>query len=188
MSAREAFLDTMAALLERQGYHATGLSQIVAESGAPKGSLYHYFPDGKEGLAAEVVARQGRVIAGRIRAALAEVEDPVDAIDAFVRRIAGYVEATDCRGGGPLATVALETAARSDRLRTACDAAYRSWQAEFAAKLRTGGYPPERAASLALVIVAAIEGATILCRTSASATPMRQIADQLRLLLEASRR
>jgi TetR/AcrR family transcriptional repressor of lmrAB and yxaGH operons len=112
MSARDSFLDTMAALLETQGYHATGLNQIVAESGAPKGSLYHYFPDGKEGLAAEVVERLGREVGGRIRENLARIDDPVAAVYAFVQTIAGYVEATGCRGGGPLATVARGAAVR----------------------------------------------------------------------------
>ena len=47
LSARARFIETMAQLLERQGYYGTGLNEIVQHSGAPKGSLYHYFPGGK---------------------------------------------------------------------------------------------------------------------------------------------
>jgi TetR/AcrR family transcriptional regulator, lmrAB and yxaGH operons repressor len=50
---RDQIIQTTCTLLESQGYHATGLNQILKESGAPKGSLYYYFPQGKEELAEE---------------------------------------------------------------------------------------------------------------------------------------
>lgn len=186
-SAREAFIETMARLLEQQGYHATGLNQIVSESGAPKGSLYYYFPDGKEGLTLEVIERTSTTIAERIRSNLAAGADAPEAVRSFLLGIARAVEATGYRGGGPLATVALETSASSDRLRGACEAAYRSWQAVFAEKLAADLYPPERARRLSVVIIAAIEGAVILCRTERSALPMKQVAEELYLLLTATR-
>ena len=48
-------------LLEKQGYPATGLNEIVKESGAPKGSLYYYFPDGKEQIVSEAVLFAGSI-------------------------------------------------------------------------------------------------------------------------------
>lgn len=186
-TAREAFLATMARLIEIQGYYATGLNQIVAESGAPKGSLYYYFPAGKEELTAEVIARTARQIEGRIRTHLAASADPAEAVYRFLLALAGAVEATDCRGGGPIATVALETAFSSERLRQACDEAYKSWQQAFAEKLAAGGFGAERAARLAGMIIAAIEGAVILCRTEHSPRPMQWVAEEIHLLLQAAR-
>jgi TetR/AcrR family transcriptional repressor of lmrAB and yxaGH operons len=185
-SPREAFLDTMARLLETQGYFATGLNQIVSESGAPKGSLYYYFPDGKEGLTIEVIERTSHVITERIRTQLAAKADASDAIGAFLTALARAIEMTEYRGGGPIATVAIETANRSERLRAACNTAYRAWQAAFAEKLVTSGYDPHRARQLATLIIAAIEGAVILCRTEHSAAPMEQVADAIALLLTAT--
>ncbi|MEN9938880.1 MAG: putative HTH-type transcriptional regulator YxaF [Chloroflexota bacterium] len=182
-STREAFIETTARLLETQGYFATGLNQIVAESGAPKGSLYYYFPDGKEGLTVEVIERVSATIADHIRVNLAVTEDPAEAIDGFLRMMARAVEATNCQGGGPIATVALETSAVSERLRAACREAYRSWQGVFAEKLVAGGWRPEQATGLAGLIIAAIEGAIILCRTERSAVPLERVADELRPLL-----
>lgn len=184
-TAREAFLETTARLLETQGYAATGLNQIVAESGAPKGSLYYYFPDGKEGLAVEVVAQIGREIAGRIRRNLDAEPDAILAIHQFLDTIAASIEASDCQGGGPIATVALETANSSTRLREVAHAAYTSWQAAFAEKLVSGGFAAARAERLAVLIIAIIEGTTILARTAHSATPLRQAAEEVRFLLES---
>ncbi|MCU0492146.1 MAG: TetR/AcrR family transcriptional regulator [Chloroflexaceae bacterium] len=181
--AREAILETTARLLETQGYHATGLNQIVAESGAPKGSLYYYFPDGKEGLTEEVITRINQTISQRISDHLAAEGDPVAAIYSFLLALARYVEASSCRGGGPIASVALETATSSPRLRAACESAYQNWQELFAAKLRSGAFSPARAQRLAVCIIAAIEGAIILCRTQGSATPVREVAEEMRLLL-----
>lgn len=178
-STRDQIIETTSALLEAQGYHATGLNQIIAESGSPKGSLYYYFPQGKEELVAEAVARSGRITERSIRAGLAKVAEPAEAIASFVRLIAGAVESSNFSAGGPLTTVALETVNSSERLNLACREAY-SWLCDaFAEKLVVGGFVPERAAVLATFIVSAIEGGIILSRTNHSGDALRQVADEL---------
>ncbi|NBC28744.1 MAG: TetR family transcriptional regulator, partial [Spirochaetes bacterium] len=67
---KERFLEATARLLERQGYQSTGLNQVVRESGAPKGSLYYYFPGGKEELVADAVRHAAAPVTDRIRAAM----------------------------------------------------------------------------------------------------------------------
>ncbi|MDQ2809084.1 MAG: TetR/AcrR family transcriptional regulator [Chloroflexota bacterium] len=183
---REQLIATTAALLEAQGYHATGLNQILKESGAPKGSLYYYFPAGKEELAAAAVDHSGTLVAARIASALADDLDPALAIPAFVRTIAHYIEAADFRAGGPLLAVALETVASSDRLNQACRAAYDRIEAAFAAKLVAGGYSPARAVHVAQFITATIEGGTVLSRTYHSGDILRRNADELAAFLRTT--
>ncbi len=178
-STREQIIKTTCALLEAQGYHATGLNQIIAESGAPRGSLYYYFPEGKEELTAEAIARSGHVVEQNIRAGLASIEEPAQAIASFVRMIAHGVETSKFSAGGPLTTVALETVNSSERLNLACREAYGWLREAFAGKLLAGGFARERATSLATFIVSAIEGGIILSRTNHSGDALRQVADEL---------
>jgi|SRR5579884_4351503 len=185
-STRDQIIETTCILLESQGYHATGLNQILAESGAPKGSLYYYFPEGKEELTAEAIARSGGILAQNIRKGLAAIDDPVEAIPAFVCGIAHGVEASGFRGGGPLTTVALETVNSSERLNLACREAYAGLRDAFAEKLIAGGYTQARAEQIATFIISAIEGGILLSRTNHSGDPLRQVASEFEVYLRAA--
>ena len=187
-STRDRIIETTSALLEAQGYHATGLNQIVTESGSPKGSLYHYFPGGKEELVAEAIRRASRFTAERISSGLTDITDPVEAIRVFVRNVAYYVEQSGFSSGGPLTTVALETVNTSERLNLACRAAYDLLQQVVQEKLVACGYSSERAAHLGTFIIAAIEGGILLSRVNHSGDPLRQVGEELAQLLRVTNR
>jgi len=183
---RESIIETTCVLLESQGFHATGISQIVKQSGAPKGSLYHYFPAGKDEIAATAIERAGRSVAERITAGLSASDDPAEAVSRFVALIADQVEASGYSTGGPLTTVAMETATTNQRLNQACRAAYSRLQAAFQAKLAQSGFSEAQAGQLATFITASIEGGIILCRTYHTGDPLRLVAEQLGRMLAAA--
>ena len=186
-STRDEILNTTCQLLESQGYHATGLNQIVAESGSPKGSLYYYFPEGKEGLTAEAVERTAQAVKERIARSLQEVEDPGEAIEHFLLTIAGFAESSGFQAGGPITTVAIETTG-SPRVNQACQHAYTLWQEVIAERLVGSGFEPEQAARLAIVVIAALEGGVILSRTFASVTPLHSVAAEMRRMVTTAQR
>jgi TetR/AcrR family transcriptional repressor of lmrAB and yxaGH operons len=183
-SARARFIETMAQLLERQGYYGTGLNEVVQQSGAPKGSLYYYFPGGKEELAAEAIADRGRRVADTIRSELARVEDPVEAIHGVIAMMGRNMAASGWCTGGPITSVALETSISNQRLRDACGGAYAAWEAAFSEKIAASGCPQERADRLATVITAAMEGAIILARVRRCPDALNRVASEIRVLLE----
>jgi len=184
-STREQFILTTCDLLETQGYHATGLNQIINESGGPKGSLYYHFPDGKEGLTAESLQHVSQIVLGRIQSALATVDDPADAVRDFVLNVAHNVEKSGYRAGGPITTVALETASSSERLRELCDAIYTQWRDAFRDRLTMGGIDETAAAQIAQVIIASLEGGILLCRTGRTQQPLRDVAAAMETLIRA---
>jgi TetR/AcrR family transcriptional repressor of lmrAB and yxaGH operons len=182
---RERILRTAGELFQRQGYHATGLNQVLAEGKAPKGSLYFHFPGGKEQLGAEAMSRGGAAVAEKIMAAMADATDPVDAIATAIRKLADDFVASGFRAGCPVATVALDVAADSELIMVACADAYRSWTALVTGRLIGWGVPPERAEGLATVAIAAVEGALVLARVRRDPAPLREVADRIGALVAA---
>lgn len=175
--SKQHILETAARLFEKQGYHATGLNEIIRESGAPKGSLYYYFPEGKEQIGAETALWSAEQMAGRIRRGLAQAENPAEAVRQLAQGIAGAVEQSGFTAGGPLMMLAAESAVGSERLNAACLAAYASMQAVFTEKLAG-----EEA--LAEFVLSTLEGAILLSRVQHSGDPLRRAGEQLYTLIK----
>src|SRR4051812_37580057 len=92
-------------LFSRHGYAATGLKSVLAAADAPYGSLYHFFPGGKEELGVAVVEAQGRTYRELVESIFTPEADVVDATDAFVHGAAAVVESTGFADACPIATI-----------------------------------------------------------------------------------
>jgi TetR/AcrR family transcriptional repressor of lmrAB and yxaGH operons len=183
-TTREKIIQTATDLIENQGYHATGINEIVRKSGAPKGSIYYHFPEGKDGITAEAVRFAGETVAERIRANLSEKTDPAESVQTFLETIAHYVEVSGFRSGGPLTIVASETATTNENLNQTCREAYDRMRAAFSEIFLTNGFSNERTESMVWMITAATEGAIILSRTYHSGDPLRKVAKELAALIQ----
>ena len=172
-------LDAAARRFRSGGYHATGLNQLVADSGAPKGSLYFHFPGGKEQLAAEAMREASARVLEMLGRAAGAAPDAAGAVAAVLDHLADELVTTDFRCGCPLATVALDAAGDSEVIGAACAEGYRSWRDALADLLRRHGVPGERVTGLAVVTLAAIEGALLLARTDRDLGPMREVREHL---------
>lgn len=176
---RQRMLDSAAELFHQQGYHATGLNQLVAAGGAPKGSLYFHFPGGKEQLAAEAIRRSAERLCDQLRTVVANSPDVVTGIENVIEALATSMEESDFRRGCPLATVALDVSGESEAIRQACADGYTSWHTLIAEALDS-----DNADDLATVVLAAIEGGLLLAKTLRDTAPLRAIAPHLRTTLE----
>ncbi|HUY23601.1 MAG TPA: TetR/AcrR family transcriptional regulator [Acidimicrobiales bacterium] len=168
---RARLLDAGATLFRRQGYAGTGLKRIVDEGGAPRGSLYHFFPGGKEQLGAEAVARSGAGFR-RVLESVLEGNDPAASVRAMFDLSAAALEASDYRDGCPVATVALEAASTSEPLRLACAAVFESWADALEERLVRARVDAGVARELAVFGLAAFEGAIVLSRTARTTRPL----------------
>ena len=181
---RDQILQTTISLLEKQGYHATGLNEIVKESGTPKGSLYYYFPEGKDQITAEAVLQSGRATAEHIRNGLAGQGNPAQTIHDFILLVAENVERSGFSAGSPLTAVAMETSTSNERINLACRAAYGMIEGAFMERFLSNGMEQVRAQNLATFITSSIEGGIILSRTYHTADPLRQVAQALQAIFQ----
>jgi len=183
-SSRERLLDTAVDLLQRQGYHGTGLIELLERSGAPRGSLYHHFPGGKEQIGAEAVARAGGQVAGAVAHLLRARPSVPDAVEALAGLLAAGLEASEYQRGCPVATTALEVTPCSEPIRAAVQASFESWLAPLRERLEATGFGPEQAAQRADLTIAALEGALVLARARQNADVLREAGRQLRPFLQ----
>jgi TetR/AcrR family transcriptional repressor of lmrAB and yxaGH operons len=176
---KDQIIQAAAELFEEQGYHATGLSQILERSQAPKGSLYYYFPDGKQQLAVETIQYTASTLAGRIRAGLDQAENLKEAISGLVLTIAEQIERSGYRSGGPLTALAMETATSDPEINQACREAFEQIRQPIEDTLRGSGIEESRVRGLGTLIISAIEGGTLLSRTQHSGDPLREVTPHL---------
>lgn len=163
-------------LFRAQGYSGTGLKQLAAEAEAPWSSMYHFFPGGKEQLAEEAIRYGGELYAQMIKQCFAAYPDPREAVAAMFTGEARILKSSGFRNGCPVASVALDVASTTEKVRKPCAEVFASWIAALAEGIAGSGAPVETATDLATYILASLEGAIILSRTSKSVKPLEQTA------------
>jgi TetR/AcrR family transcriptional repressor of lmrAB and yxaGH operons len=173
---KENLVRTAMRLFRRQGYASTGLQQIVAESGAPKGSLYHYFPSGKEALGESAIDMAGGMMREMLSDLAARHREPKAFLQAYCKVMAGWMEESGFHSGCPIATTLLETAPQSPAITAAGKRAIDGWIDVIGDVLSRGGMERRAAQSRAQVIIAAMEGALILSRIRLSTRPILDVA------------
>jgi AcrR family transcriptional regulator len=185
---RERMVRSAMALVCRQGVSGTGLREVVAHAAAPRGSLQHYFPGGKEQLVREALALAGTT-ASRTVGRLAEAGGPFGAGDVLAAMVGAWrrwlTETGYAQGCPVLATVADATVG-SDGLRAASEEAFATWQAGVEAALREAGVPAGRAPGLAVLLISALEGAIVLARSRRSLQPLDDVQRELTPVVEAA--
>jgi AcrR family transcriptional regulator len=171
-TTKERIVGAGAELFRLQGYTGTGVKQIVAEANAPFGSLYHFFPGGKEQLAAEVIRWSGAMYAELVTAVIDPAPDIVSAVDLFFTGAAQHLRDTDYEDACPIATVALEVASTSEPLREATAEVFDSWIDALVQRFSAAGLPDDVARELSIAMLGALEGAFVLSRAKRSTEPL----------------
>ena len=185
-TTRTRLLDTAGQLFRCQGFHATGLDELLRRSGTPKGSLYHYFPGGKEQLAIETLGHVAAELEQRTSALLSSRRDPLKALRKLLQFTAKSLAESGFRDGCPIAAVTLEVASDRESIREACEQGFQNWLKVFVQHLRHAGLTETRAKSIATLFLASLEGGLILSRAQKSVAPLNAIANELALVIQAS--
>ncbi|OYQ37876.1 hypothetical protein CHU93_00310 [Sandarakinorhabdus cyanobacteriorum] len=170
--SRARALATAEHLFRTQGYAATGLAQIIAESGSPKGSFYFHFPGGKAQLAAEALAvYAGRVDALLRRLSAAHSGDAGGFVAALFAAVAAEMAGAGFRLSCLVQILANEQPAGEAASGKPLAAASTSWIGLIAAHLEGCGMTSAVAREAAIAIVTLLQGARGLARIEHSPQP-----------------
>lgn len=183
---RERMVASAMALICRQGVNGTGMREVVAHADAPRGSLQHYFPEGKEQLVREALALAGRTAArtvGRLQGS-GEPFRPSDVFTAMVSAWRRWLTESDYAQGCPVVATVADATTGSPALRAAAAETFGAWQAAVEEALAASGVPAARTASLAALLLSALEGAIVMSRARRSLEPLDTVLAELGPLLD----
>ena len=182
---RQPIVDAAVTLFRRHGFAGTGLNDIVDTSGAPKGSLYHYFPAGKASIAAAAVEEAGQRVARTMTMLANETRSTADLLRAHARLLSGWMRMSGFRDGCPITSVLLGLAPKDRAVAEAGRKAYAVRIDVLKRKLANDGFAPARTGPLAVLCVSTLQGALIQARVERSSAPIETAADELATMLEA---
>src|SRR4051794_19808139 len=169
---RDRMIRSAALLMRERGARATSIDDVLRHSEAPRGSVYHHFPGGRDQLIREATRFAGEVVARRLTT-----------FDAFLDDYRATLVESGFSSGCPVMAVAVEEGGAQPE----AGAVFRRWADTLAAALVKEGIPEARADSLAVLAIAAVEGALALCRAQREIAPFDCVSAELRTLLDRER-
>lgn len=181
---RDRMIASAAMLMRERGARPTAIGDVLAHSGAPRGSAYHYFPGGRNELLCAAVD----YAADYVSAAIGDAPSAVNMLDNAVRFYRDGLLGSDFRAGCPVLAVAVEAGdpdAGAEPVQHAA-AAFDRWRELIAVRLVSDGVSRRTATELAALVVAALEGALVMARAGHDVTPLDAVHRQLRGLLKSA--
>jgi len=183
LGPRERMIVSTALLVRERGARATSLDAVLEHSGAPRGSVYHHFPGGREQLLREATGYAAEFVARRLERQASE--DPLAAVDSLVDEYRESLLASDFRAGCPVVAVAVESSEDAPDLRDDVVGAFDRWKQILARGFAAAGIDATRSDELALLVVSGFEGALILSRAYRDLAPLEAMRREIRARVEA---
>ncbi|MEL6631812.1 MAG: TetR family transcriptional regulator C-terminal domain-containing protein [Bacteroidota bacterium] len=122
--SKEALIVSGMNLIRRQGYHHTGINDILKAAQIPKGSFYNFF-ESKEMFGEAVIRLYGDQQVAFLKGILDHKrESPLKRIETLYRTINQYHESEDFRHGCLLNNISIEVAGANDKLAEVLDAQF----------------------------------------------------------------
>jgi TetR/AcrR family transcriptional repressor of lmrAB and yxaGH operons len=184
--SRGSMVRSAASLIRSRGVSATSLADVLAASGAPRGSIYHHFPDGKRQLAEDAITWTSERVLAHLRAGAPS--RPSEVLERFIAMWRQVVVTSGATAGCVVAGVAIDTGPDDKALMDVVRATFRSWAGVLAEELEAAGVPSQRAKPIAMAALAGMEGALILCRAEGNVKPLDAVAEELMRLLPSEKR
>jgi len=181
-AAKARMLDATIGLMRRGGLAGTGMNEIVAASGAPKGSVYHFFPDGKRQIAVEALGRYTGRVHASMDEALSRARGPRAKVRALFALVASRLEEADFGASCAVGAVTLDLDEALDGVRPAAEAAFADWRGLIERHMDIPDR--KRREAFAGLVLTAIQGGYVRGRAERSVEPFREAARWLGDLAE----
>lgn len=182
-ATRTRMVRSAALVLRERGAAGVTIDEVLARSGAPRGSVYHHFPDGRSQLLLEALQYAGDAITALIDDAAPRGGSAL--VRGFVDFWESALADSDFTAGCPVVAAAIGSAEEAPALTPVAGQIFDRWREALGAAFRTEGFDDVDAASLALTCIAALEGAVVLCRSARTTEPLRDVAGELEFLIKA---
>jgi AcrR family transcriptional regulator len=176
-------LVSAAEVLRERGAAGVTIDEVLARSGAPRGSVYYHFPEGRNQILAEALQYAGE--------AITEVIDEAAELGGLylVREFVEFWEQllleSDFTAGCPVVAAAIGSAGDEPQLTTVAGNIFKHWREALTRAFVSDGFDEPCAASLATMCIASLEGAVVLCRSTRSVDTLRDVAQQLEFLIKS---
>lgn len=173
LAPRDRMIRSAATLLMERGVAGTGMREIAEHAQAPRGSLQHYFPDGKDQVVLEALAWIGDQVTGSVRRQL-DSGGPITPRAVVAKQFGRWrriLERSDFLAGCPVMAT-LSDAAADETIRAAAATTFGQWRDALAGAFRAAGVPAARSRRLALLVISALEGAIALARAQRDLAPL----------------
>ena len=181
---QQALINAAARLFRRKGYAGTSTGDILKLSGAPRGSLYYYYPGGKEELGAAAVASAGALVTKTLKKLTNQAANPSQFIDLYTSELSFWLDKSGFEDGCPIATTLLEIRTQSDLIANAGRQTFEDWAQVIADFLGRHGYAADAAKSKSVFIISAIEGALMLAKADLSVAPVVAAGSELKAFFQ----
>lgn len=176
--ARTMMIRAAADLLQRHGYHGTGVADILTQAQAPRGSLYHHFPGGKRQIVLEALDYSAKRFARDIEGVASKSVTLAAYLEGLTELSKRDLIATGYASGCPMAAVALDVPVDETQILERCSEGFDLWSKAVATGLVVHGFEQERALTLGRSFVRLMLGATMVGRATRQTTAIDDAAAQ----------
>lgn len=184
---KDRIIDAAIRLFRQKGYSASGLNDIVAASAAPKGSVYHYFPDGKASIAAAAVETAGQRVVATLLDIASNHANTGEMLKAHAALLGSWLKQSDYRDGCPITTVLLELAPQDRNVTVAGKNAFAARNNLLTERLMAEGWAADEAVRMAQLSTCAMQGALVQARIERSPKPLESVAHLLASQIKAAK-
>jgi TetR/AcrR family transcriptional repressor of lmrAB and yxaGH operons len=180
---RTNMLISAAEVMRECGAAGVTIDEVLTRSGAPRGSVYYHFPEGRNQILAEALRYAGDAITADIDNAAGRGAKVL--LQQFVEFWESTLAESDFKAGCPVVAAAIGSGDDEVRLAAEARRIFADWRRALTSAFVADGFAEDDADSLAVMSIAALEGAVVLCRSLRSSDPLRRVHEQLEFLIKA---